>query len=321
VVLGSCGLCSVSETRISFPKQPTLFLSARSTGTLEYSLLKLIAEQEKATMRKNNAIVLFWIESLRRVLGEFKVWLPGRSTRGRVNVMCKQRAHTKVFQFSPPVETSSPTIHCQSTARRPPTAFSPLRKRMDLLSPSRLLDKSPLKDVTNSTPTPGIGGSPRKIAKLTTRSKRSNSTTTTTTVSTQSPQRRSTRLNSSKVVDLNDKAEKGEVPQSGTTTRSRRSKITPKAGEGVTIRKRGGRREPSEGSVPTAGRRTRRSISAVPSSPLAGKENIHENLSTPKRPRMTRSMSMSAKTEASISSSDKQRIPVINETDNESHQR
>lgn len=183
---------------------------------------------------------------------------------------------------------------------------------MDLLSPSRLLDKSPLKDVTNSTPTPGIGGSPRKITKLPTRSKRSNSTTTTTA---QSPQRRSTRLNSSRIVDLNDKPEKEQDPQSVTT---RRSKVTPKAGDGVAIRKRGGRRETSEGSV-TIGRRTRRSISTIPSSPLAGKEN-QENPSTPKRPRITRSMSMSAKTETS-NSSHKHRIPVITETDNESYQR
>lgn len=186
---------------------------------------------------------------------------------------------------------------------------------MDLLSPSRLLDKSPLKDVTNSTPTPGIGGSPRKITKLPTRSKRSNSTTTTTA---QSPQRRSTRLNSSRIVDLNDKPEKEQDPQSVTTTRSRHSKVTPKAGDSVAVRKRGGRREASEGSV-TTGRRTRRSVSTIPSSPLAGKEN-QENPSTPKRPRITRSMSMSAKTETS-GSSHKHRIPVINETDNESYQR
>ena len=194
---------------------------------------------------------------------------------------------------------------------------------MDLLSPSRLLDKSPLKDVTNSTPTPGIRGSPRKITKLTTRSKRSNSTTIAATATVQSPQRRSTRLNSSKIADLNDKVEKEEEPQSvtsTTTTRSRRNKVTPKAGDGVTIRKRGGRREPSEGSVAT-GRRTRRSISTIPSSPLAGKENMQGDLSTPKRPRMTRSMSVSAKTETSTTSSHRQRIPVINETDNESYQR
>ena len=39
---------------------------------------------------------------------------------------------------------------------------------MDLLSPSRRLEKSPFKDVTNSTPTPGIGAvSPRKLIKST----------------------------------------------------------------------------------------------------------------------------------------------------------
>ena len=187
---------------------------------------------------------------------------------------------------------------------------------MDLLSPSRLLDKSALKDITNSTPTPAVGGSPRKIAKSTTRSKRSNSTTTTTQAS---PQRRSTRLKSSRPTNHSDNAEKEAPPQS-VTTRSRRSKVTPKAGEGVTFRKRRGRRDGSEGSI-TASRGTGRAPSAIPSSPLTGKENLQENPSTPKRPRITRSMSTSAKTETWINSSRKQRIPVINEVDDGPHQR
>ena len=183
---------------------------------------------------------------------------------------------------------------------------------MELLSPLRRLEKSPFKDVTNSTPTPLMGvGSPRKFTKSSSRTKRCNSISITNNTTTP-PQRRSTRLSSLRSEPRENHLE--EPPQSGITTRSRR-KVTPGGGGSVTIRKRSGRRETQEESV-TSRRRKRRSISALPSSPLAGKNTPHQMLSTPNnRPRMTRSSSMSAKTETSEIIPHKITISIINESE------
>lgn len=161
---------------------------------------------------------------------------------------------------------------------------------MELLTPASALEKSPLKDVTNSTPTPGAAiiqgaNSPRKPTKS--RSKRSSSVTN-------SSQRRSTRLSSSRSDPHPKEAEKEEELSPVRTTRSGR-KVTPR----VTGRKRTTKRDIQEDSVAKR-RRTRRSISTLPSSPLAEKQGDDRMATTPTRPRMTRSSSMSGTEGSSI---------------------
>ena len=185
---------------------------------------------------------------------------------------------------------------------------------MELLSPSRRLEKLPFKDVTNSTPTPLTGdGSPRKLTKPLSRTKRSNPISTTNNTTTP-PQRRSTRLSSLRSESQENIPE--EPPQSRITTRSGR-KVTPGGGGSVAVRKRSGRKEPQVEGV-TSGWKKRRSVSALPSSPLAGKNTPHQMLSTPNnRARMTRSSSMSAKTETSEIAPHKISISIINESEME----
>ena len=174
------------------------------------------------------------------------------------------------------------------------------------MSPSYLGDKSPFRDVTNVKPTAAMAtGSPRKSTKS--RTKRSNSITHT-------PQRRSTRLNSAKMEPIETEIkveEPPEEPQTVRTTRSRR-KVTP-AGGSIGNKKRGARKENQEGSI-QIGRRTRRSISTVPSSPLASRSSPQPQLSTPERPRLTRSSSMSSRAETDTTETQKMRISVINES-------
>ena len=170
---------------------------------------------------------------------------------------------------------------------------------MEYLTPSRLRDKSPFKDVTNSTPTPGLGaGSARKITKS--RHKRTNSTTNT-------PQRRSTRLSSLKS-EPQGKENKEEESQITSTTKLRR-KVTPRSGS-VTLRKRSARKEEQELSGSCV-RRTRTSVSTLPSSPLAGKTSPLQFLATPERLRTTRSNSISLKPGSSPTILHTENVPPI----------
>jgi len=178
---------------------------------------------------------------------------------------------------------------------------------MELLSPSRHLEKSPFKDVTNSTPTPGIVNSSRKQSKP--KLKRFNSTSVHTP-----QQRRSTRLSSLKAdVDEKENVEWEEEQRTVKISKTRR-KVTPSGGGSVTTRKRS-RKDGQDSEILVSGRRTRSSISTLPSSPLAGKTTPRQSLSTPIRPRLTRSNpgSMSAKSNKSTQSRS-ELIPVIAES-------
>ena len=81
------------------------------------------------------------------------------------------------------------------------------------------------------------------------------------------------------------------------------------------MKKRGVRSAGQDGSVSGRGRK-RRSMSTCPSSPLAEKGSPMKDLVTPmvSRPRMTRSASMSAKSEESLTRSCFRDIPVITES-------
>ena len=149
--------------------------------------------------------------------------------------------------------------------------------------PACIYGKSPLKDVTNSTPMSGIGiGSPRKPLKS--RTKKSNSSTTT-------PQRRSTRLNSLRSEPLQgEEVTKLEDLQSIRTTRSGR-KVTPGGCESVTNRKHKNKKELRDGSVTSISKK-RRSVSTLPSSPLAGKGSPQLTLATPNKPKLRSSKSV-----------------------------
>ncbi len=173
---------------------------------------------------------------------------------------------------------------------------------MEYLTPSHLRDKSPFKDVTNSTPTPGFGaGSPRKITKSS-RHKRINSVTT-------SPQRRSTRLSSLKA---EPQGKENKDDDSQTTTKKQKRKVTPRTGSSIT-RKKSESRERQEMSE-SRGRRTRTSASTLPSSPLAGKTTPSKLLATPNRLRITRSNSSSSQIDGTIQSLRREGIPIISET-------
>ena len=135
---------------------------------------------------------------------------------------------------------------------------------MDLFTPSRSLDKSPFKDITNSTPTPLVtAGSGRKNTKSASKGKRSNPGSA-------SVQRRSTRLNALKEEhhDQNEIENEVEV-HSERKTRSGR-KITPAIEGSVVTRRQKAKKGTEEGGVSSA-RSRRRSVSTLPSSPLAGK--------------------------------------------------
>ena len=199
---------------------------------------------------------------------------------------------------------------------------------MDMLSPLQVRDKMPLKDVTNSTPTPAAAlaaaaaasPSPRKTTNNK-RNKRTNSISIATTPLPPPPQRRSTRLSSLKT-EPRDAEDGGETePPSGRVMRSRRNAASSDAanvgGSVTTTRKRSGRKEPAgEGSVATLTRRRRTSTSAVASSPLDQKSRPQQIMpSTPSRPRLSPASSTAARTEASGMKSNKRGFQAFNETE------
>jgi hypothetical protein len=138
---------------------------------------------------------------------------------------------------------------------------------MESLTPSHSIEKSPLKDVTNSTPTHLIVGSARKSAKSALRGKHSNP---------ESVPRRSTRLNPLKEERSDQNGvENGLLSCSPRKTRSRK-RATPVEEGSVVTRRRRSKKETEEENVMSPSSR-RRSLSTVCSSPLACK-NSHQQM-------------------------------------------